>query len=71
LTNTSLVDWRNPTPNHRLAVGAQLAGDGAEVAIARHEDEGLDLRVGEGGFQRIDDHLDIGGVFAMARTVTE
>ena len=60
-----------PYPHHRFAVGAQLPRDGAEVAVAGHKDEGLDLRMGEGGLQRIDHHLDVGGVLAVARTVAK
>ncbi len=54
-----------------FAIGAQLARDRAEVAVAGHEEKDLDLWMGERGFQRIDHHLDVGGVFAMARAVAE
>ena len=48
---------------HKLAHAFQRAHQRHIVAVARYDAEAVDQRVGIGGFQRVDDQLDIGVVF--------
>src|SRR6266481_2924603 len=54
----------NADADDRLVVLAQFADERRKVRIAANDDEGVDVTLGVTEIERIDDHADVGGVFA-------
>ena len=62
-----LVNARPPTTNTFLSVLLELLDERQEVAVAADDDVGVDVRVRERHFERVEREVDVGAVLVAAR----